>query len=832
MPLIEIQRIAGMPKERHDLDAGARFLPWLEDAVLHQDIEIVRNGKKLGDNDEIDFELAEGDFIRIFDQPKNGGLVGTLLNPLDHLNPIKFTQKILSSLIKQPNLGATADNSKTSPNNSLKGQTNIARNGEAKPDNYGKVRAFPDLIQESMFEYVNNIKKVTEWMNFGLGKYDVTSVRYSESNLGSLAGASYRIYQPGEVIPQIIEGFSFDDIDGQELPGPNESGDIPVESATTTTGMISGQFTAGQALIKIKRLDDFNYFYDLTKPHSVSFVVNVTYGTVSGPVTKNITVYADLVSAVTTSDGAVVNPQYFYEFTFSNLSGNDIAVVPADAVINTTIFTLNDNEALSIGPSFSPVSGTQIWVHLNAQLGHGDWARANVTIWKVDDNNAQIPGTTETLNVGLSNDDENADNKYGTFKITPSAGEGRYAVSFVRTNNSNDHSVLTVEAVHSVRIRSNIAYPNDTLVTVTVTATENATSQRERKYNALITRHTISYNIDNRVVDYSIRPSRSFADAVLHTWLVMGRQPESSIDIYELYSIARSLPDPRLGYFDYTFDDEDISLGARVQTICDASTVTAYWDDGVLSFTRDEKKVNPATIFNRANTKAEGFTFSYDMTLPGGFDGVEVQYKNPTTNKQAFIRYKIVGNIISEGEPVKAKKFDMLYIRNAYQARDRAIKEVRRLLYSRISAGITALADGEWVNVGEMIQVSDMYDTNQQDGYITERLGDQFDTSERIKFDGEMYVVVTDINGTPTQRVRAYPRPDTDFGFIAPVPNISLNIWDGVNVQSPSRFIIATQVEMDSTKWVITEKRPNSDGTTGLTASEYSDAMYDYVVTE
>jgi hypothetical protein len=821
-----------MPKERHNLDAGVRFLPWLEDAGLHQDIEIVRNGKKLEEEDEVDFELEDGDFIRIFDQPKEGGLVGTLLNPLDHLNPIKFTQKILSSLIKQPNLGATADNSKTSPNNSLKGQTNIARNGEAKPDNYGQVRAFPDLIQESMFEYVNNIKKVTEWMNFGLGKYDVTSVRFSESNLGSLEGASYRIYQPGEVIPQIIEGFAFDDIDGQELPGPNESDQFPIKTATTTTGMVSGQFTAGQALIKIQRLADFTYFYDLTKPHSVSFVVNVTYGTVSGPVTKNITVYADLVKAVTTTDGAVINPQFFYEFTFSNLSGNDIALVPADATINTTIFTLNDNEALTIGPSFSPVAGTELWVHLNAQLGHGDWARANVTFWKVNDDNVQIPGTNQTVNIGLNNDDENADNKYGTFKITPAAGEGRYAVSFVRTNNSNDHSVLTVEAVHSVRTRNNVTYPNDTLVTVTVTATENATSQRDRKYNALITRHTISYNIDTRTVDYNIRASRSFADAVLHTWLVMGKQPESSIDIYELYSISQSLPDARLGYFDYTFDDEDISLGARVQTICDAATVTAFWDDGVLSFTRDEKKANAATVFNRSNTKAQGVTLSYDMTLPGGFDGVEVQYRNPTTNKQAFIRYKIVGNVISKGEPVKAKKFDMLYIRNSFQADDRAVKEVRRLLYSRISTGITALADGEWVNVGEMVQVSDMYDINQQDGYITERIGDRFDTSEKINFDGEMYVVVTDSNGTPSQRVRAYPRSDTAFGFIAAVPNISLNIWDGENVQSPSRFIIATQLEMDATKWVITEKRPSSDGTTGLTASEYSDAMYDYVITE
>ncbi|MEL5457927.1 phage tail protein, partial [Serratia ureilytica] len=122
-----------------------------------------------------------------------------------------------------------------------------------------------------------------------------------------------------------------------------------------------------------------------------------------------------------------------------------------DTVINTSIFTLNDNEPLVIGPSFSPVEGTQLWIHLQAQLGHGDYARTTVTWWKIDDDNNQIPGTTEFLNIGLNNDDENADTKYGTTKITPAAGYGRYALQFVRTNNSNDHSILKVEAVHIVR---------------------------------------------------------------------------------------------------------------------------------------------------------------------------------------------------------------------------------------------------------------------------------------------------------------------------------------------------------------------------------------------
>jgi len=106
-----------------------------------------------------------------------------------------------------------------------------------------------------------------------------------------------------------------------------------------------------------------------------------------------------------------------------------------------------------------------------------------------------------------------------------------------------------------------------------------------------------------------------------------------------------------------------------------------------------------------------------------------------------------------------------------------------------------------------------------------------FDTSERIAFTGDMYVIVTDSNGTPTNRVRAYPRADTVFGFAAAVPNVPLNIWDGVNVQSPSRYIIATQVEMDSTKWTVTEKKPTSDGAT-LTAVEYNDEMFNYVIAE
>lgn len=826
MPLIEVQRVPGLPRQHVSVDAGVNFFSWLVDSGMHSDVHILMNGKQLCDDDELSFNLNEHDHVIIYDHPKSGDLIKTLLNPLEHLNPIKFTQKVFSSLRNQGASGGYPGQAKTSPNTSLKQQTNIARNGEARPDNYGQVRAYPDLIQESCFEYVNNIKKVTEWMNFGLGSYDVSSVRYSESNLGSLAGASYTIYNPGQTIPLINEVFSFDDIDGQELPGPNESGDFPSQSAATTNG-VAGEFAGGQARVSIFKDSAFDYFYDLTKPHSVSFIVNLTYNTVNGPVTRNVTIYADLINTTTTGDPSA----YVYNFYFNNLGGSDLAGVPADATINPVYFQINDNQTLAVGPSFAPVPAEGIWVHLNAQLGSGDYARTTITWWKVDDDNVIIPGTTEAINVGLGNNGENSDNKYGTYKIYPAAGYGRYAVQLVRTNNSNSTSILKVESIQMVRQRFNVAYPNDTMVTVTITATENASSQRERKYNALITRKTISYDAITRQINYNLQPSRRFSDAILHCWIVMSGLPASQIDIAGLYAIQASLPDQRLGYFDYTFDDEDVSIGERIQNICDAARVICYWDDGLLSFVRDEKRDFPSTVFNTRNMTADQYALSYDMTLPGGYDSVEVQYRNPSTNKQAYVRYKVSGNSVVAGRGVKPKKFNMMYVRNLFQATDRAILECRRLIFQRASMTITALSDAEWVNVGEMIQVVDMYDTNQQSGEIRARIGNTFKTSEAINFIGDMFVVITDKKGAVSSRYPALPVDGDTKAFYAEIPDVDLAIWDGKNVQNPSRYAIATQAEMEMTKWVISSKTPGNNGKTSLSVAEYSDEMYNYSVT-
>ncbi len=310
-------------------------------------------------------------------------------------------------------------------------------------------------------------------------------------------------------------------------------------------------------------------------------------------------------------------------------------------------------------------------------------------------------------------------------------------------------------------------------------------------------------------------------------WRKVDKPVEGGIFVgYGLYSIAESLPDERLGYFDYTFDDENDSLGDRVQAICNAASVVAYWDDGVLTFTRDQKVDYPAAVFNRANMKTDEYKMTYEATLPGGYDGVQVSYVHPTTNNKTYINYRVLNGAIVEQEAENPNKLEIVGFRNEYQARERALRETKRLIYSRVKMNAKVFEDGI-IQVGSVIQMPDIYDSNQQQGYITGRSGNNFDTSEPITFTGSMYVLVTDSLGNPTLRYPATARSDTKYGFTAAIPNIQLNIWNGDTVQLPSRYLIATVEELDSQLWTVNSIKPNTDNTVSLTVAEYSDAIYE-----
>ncbi|MDY0856333.1 host specificity factor TipJ family phage tail protein [Klebsiella aerogenes] len=822
----ELQRLPGAPKQYGTTAPGTELIALLDSLRLHNNVKVRLNGRELNDDFDLSFKLRAGDVVAVFDQPESGGLIKTLLNPVEHLNPIRFTKKVMSGLTGQQTASSPSISTGESPNNDATGQTNRARLYKGRPNIYGQCRVYPDLIQQALFEYIDNNKYITEWFEVGFGKYTISSVRYSESNLGSLAGASYQIFDPGATIGTIDVGYQFDDVDNEEVPGLNESEDFPAQTATTTapTAMLieSNQLKA----TVLSNDDNFSYFAALAVPHPVTFVINATWNAGGGPVTRNVTGSGNIVY----SESYIgEDTQSYTTFYLGDMTG-EVTTLPADATLNLTLFTLNDQTPLAIGPSVSPLESTQIWVHVMVQLGAtSGTSRYRIRFWKVDDNNNQIPGTAEQYDYFFDNDFQVTTRYFRTtHKFSPAAGTGRYAVTIERLDNSNDGNVVTLMAIHAVNTRANVVYPEDTIARVTIKGSNNSNSNREQKYNMLAQRHTISYDRTTGQIDYKLRPSRSFADAALHEWIVIGKQDVSSIDVGTLYAIADSITVPELGYFDYTFSDEKLSLGERIRTICNAARVDGNNIGDVLTFWRDEKVTYPDAVFARSNMFFDEYKVSWQMSLPGGYDGVTVDYVDPLTNKKSYVYLQIDAGGIREVEDatVNASQISLDGCRNRTQAVDRAWLEAQRLLYSRMSMTVKVL-ETEQVVRGAVVQCPDMYDNRQQNGYLTGRNGDIFTTSERIDFSfGDMWVVMTDSLGNFRGRWRAYPVSGTAKAFQAAADAFDLNIYNGADCQVASRYFIATDSELNSTIWRVETAKPNGDYTQTLTLSEYSDSIH------
>lgn len=822
----ELQRLPGAPKQHGTTAPGSELIALLDSLRLHNNVKVRLNGRELDDGFDLSFKLRAGDVVAVFDQPESGGLIKTLLNPVEHLNPIRFTKKVMSGLTGQQTASSPSISTGESPNNDATGQTNRARLYKGRPNIYGQCRVYPDLIQQALFEYVDNNKYITEWFEVGYGKYTISSVRYSESNLGSLAGASYQIFDPGATIGTIDVGYQFDDVDNEEVPGLNESEDFPAQTATTTapTAMLieSNQLKA----TVLSNDDNFSYFAALAVPHPVTFVINATWNSGGGPVTRNVTGSGNIVY----SESYIgEDTQSYTTFYLGDMTG-EITTLPSDAALNLTLFTLNDQTPLVIGPSVSPLASTQIWVHVMVQLGAtSGTSRYRIRFWKVDDNNNQIPGTAEQYDYFFDNDFQVTTRYFRTtHKFSPGAGAGRYAVTIERLDNSNDGNVVTLMAIHAVNTRVDVVYPDDTIARVTIKGSNNSNSNREQKYNMLAQRHTISYDRTTGQIDYTLRPSRSFADAVLHEWVVIGKQDVSSIDVATLYAIADSISVPELGYFDYTFSDEKLSLGERIGIICNAARVDGNNIGDVLTFWRDEKVSYPDAVFARSNMFFDEYKVSWQMSLPGGYDGVTVDYVDPLTNKKSYVYLQIDAGGIQEVEDatVNASQISLDGCRNRSQAVDRAWLEAQRIMYSRMSMTVKVL-ETEQVVRGAVVQCPDMYDNRQQNGYLTGRNGDIFTTSERIDFSfGDMWVVMTDSLGNFRGRWRAYPVSGTTKAFQAAADAFDLNIYNGADCQVASRYFIATDSELNSTIWRVETAKPNGDYTQTITLSEYSDSIY------
>lgn len=223
------------------LDSG---LP-VQDYLLQYDTELRKAAKNAGEivPDDLFCGIATDIYLNDLQEPlklddmlkltKEGDILHISHRPQAGLS---FVAKVIIAviaaiavvaLIPRPSIpkinGLDSGGSAESPNNRLSGQTNVARPYQAIPEIFGKIISYPDLIQPSIFEYVDNIKLVREVFCVGGGTYTFGLIRDGQTPISSIPGSSAQIYGPGTTPADLQISRESNDINGQELQGANDA---------------------------------------------------------------------------------------------------------------------------------------------------------------------------------------------------------------------------------------------------------------------------------------------------------------------------------------------------------------------------------------------------------------------------------------------------------------------------------------------------------------------------------------------------------------------------------------------------------------------------------
>ena len=725
------------------------------------------------------------------------------------------------------NLGQTS--SKTSSNNSFTGQTNLPRAYQAWPDIFGRNRIYPDIISPSVVEYVNNVKTLRHYFWVGRGSHTLTDVKYAESDVTDYANSSYTIYGDGVAIPEVIEQFANEAVDGQELLGINEGGDTGISVTDTVT---SGSYPIDTAIVTVT----IPYSTDAQDLHDsyiaggasikTQFSTQATVG--SGTYSFSYNSYGSITGFVINLDPILLTP-------VSCTIDMDISQdphMPGESL--TGSITITGSAETTIGPFDLSVDCTQIWYDVVFLRGLKGTATFTAVWWAVDGYGVEIPGSRQGEDFSYSG--SKLDQKYFTRKLTPAYGLGKYRFQITRTNNAditNGTNQAKFNALYAVRVKTNQVYQMNgfggTAIVVDSSATENATTSSGMKFNAWDTRKVITCNADG-TINYTLSESRRICDAVVHHMHIDAGVPLSKIDVAGLYAIQKSISPAELGCFDYSFDDADVSLGDRVQAMCNAGRIMVNREGSRWVFIRDEAQPYPVATFDRRTTANGDFSLTISPTNSGGKDSVQLQWvDSDDSNTKKFIRLKWddTNNVPMFGYGANPQQIELNGCTNYAQALDRAELEMRKIVYLRNSVSDVSLNDAEYVWRGERVRWVDVADVSAGSGEVLAVDGTKYTTSEQCVFDGvsAYKVCITDEHGYSSAFVTATPRADGVNGFVASgLPDAVIRNHD--EVQLGSRYLLVKEAEIGRHDFVLSSKTPNNDGTFNIELAQYDDRVY------
>lgn len=755
--------------------------PWA-DAVIRNGVEL-----KHGDGDVV---LSEFDSVDVFAVPQGVEIgVGWLIAIAVGAAVVTY------ALMPKPEIPNGAGEIKESPNNRLNAATNTFRPRQAMPHIYGRVRAYPDYIQSSYYTYKNNIKEIHEVFLVGVGYIDVTEVKSSETPI-----ADFNVYQPDDVLPAFDDVRGTNEVTGQEIE--------PADKTATTVALWGGIVTNTNTIenIEIGKLNlqpsdtvtisGMSWNNGAEAFSGTATVSSLTDTTIAFSdvtwVNSNVT-DGEIMSGTLSQDGAPSAANWFA------LTGDSIEAVRAHVVAQRGLYNQSTGDAVSVE------------VQLEVQAL---------------DSAGTPTGSVFTKTAFISGDGQ--DGQYRTIEIT-GLTPSKYQARVVRNTNKIEDAVdiLTLEGIDSVTPIDTSGYGAVTLLETFRKAGAQEAGGRSPKTNCIA--QTLLPILDPNTGTFGARAAtRNAAQIVMDLLVDKAGEPLDNIDYERLLEVV---PNDELGYFDFTFDDKDVSVAQALETILNAARCYYYMVGNRYTFERDEAKPVRSMVFNRRNTLPEAAEQSYTLYRTHDYDSVELKYVDPDTNAESYVRRRInpTTGAIETGLGDNVNEIDLAGCRNVTQATNRAELEIRKIKYLWLQVKDKVTSEGLTVGLGQKVGWCDINDSDVFNGEILEdlgggvyRLSEPWTPQAGVTYYG--YAMQAD--GTvSTQAVVTQP---TGEPYQMSVSGVTALVANGYEVQQGSLYVIAPEGGIEANDFTITARsKPDDMYNVELTMVNYDARIYE-----
>lgn len=809
-------------RELISLDPGTRLLDFLikeygsdgfdvPTAIFHGDA-IKKNEIDQDCFDLVNKILNDNDIVNIIHRPQGTTEIvialiaifaGIILAP-DALAP--------PPQVENPNFPKTNE----SPNNRLVGQSNVARPLARIPDIYGRMRVYPDLGSKTVTEFIQHIKFVTEYLIIGRGEYVLNEIKSGETLIDNIPSASFTIFEPGDIIPELIDINDSNEVNGQEVKAPNDPTNFVTQAANVTFGT-SGFSGQDPGLAAFEGLE-----------------IGATFD-ISGTPSNNGT----FTMAGFTKTSIPAEPPDFDAFTSYSISVEETTT--AETVASSVGFESSDSTS-EIGPFTVPGETEEVWIDIIAPRGLANRISGttetvtisfDIILDEIDSFGAII--NTETTQISIS--DNTLDARFYTFKITPANPGNQYQATLKRISSTIEdaayYDVTNWSRLAGVGKIIDFDQGNVTSIVLTTQATEQATKAQERKFNAIAIRKLRTYTVAGGVIIPALTATTRFADAMLEhlTNSFIGNKATSDIDLDQLYTIQEDLDaDPIygsvLGRFSYSFSSDKASVKDELLIIANAVRVFIRKIGNNIEFGRDEIQATRTTLFNTRTKKPKSEKKTRRLQKPTGFDGIELQWVWEDTGEP----FTVIFPESPAPAPINPKRIEAAGIRNFKQAWNRAKIEFLKLKLQRETVKFQSTKEGLLSLIGDRVANADGTDIKAQSGEIKSLSGFDVEVFTPIDFNGNptATVILRSESGVADPEITVTPRLDGVDGFILDnLPSFSIRVRGDLDYQVGTLYTFALTGEQKIKDYLIQKISPKTNGYVSLELLNYDAAIYD-----